>query len=464
MFLYFCASIQPDSQYDFHEYIKIYESGKIHDAGFCFAINIDIAMFNVYTTPIMTAPTSSMLTLEQASSANIQIVDDEAVSNPRIVSWWQNEANLSEVYLYVFQNNDLDTLLYSTIEVSRSVTTSRESMGSSRSALPNSTWLLGSGSSVVVGVSSARTAGTESSLLLITSSSGRYCLYTANSADGALAMELCSVFSLSQMSGEVFDAILTRCDESGASDSMCAIVLSAGDANEIALSIIELPSAHVKGELVTDLSRSIKSLVFGDDPEVSKSPISSARLAEGDNGIFIFTSVDDRIIATIVENDRMSRAVSWTAIGVGKNIDVTVGARGEMMLVTDFGFCYNSHKHNTRSTEKVCSSHAKPSEHVLDYTIGLEKDWSDLLLASTNVSESFVTPCHGRLFHGSFDQGKHPSVALSGLMNAPPSFLELHEGLPQGTRSNGACGNPMHRGGLILDTFPIAEWMKNLES
>ncbi|CAN0409713.1 unnamed protein product, partial [Ectocarpus fasciculatus] len=40
---------EPDAQEDILEYIDIYSSGKEHDAGFHFAINVDIAMFEVYS-------------------------------------------------------------------------------------------------------------------------------------------------------------------------------------------------------------------------------------------------------------------------------------------------------------------------------------------------------------------------------------------------------------------------------
>mmetsp|Transcript_31382 Transcript_31382/g.52951 ORF Transcript_31382/g.52951 Transcript_31382/m.52951 type:complete len:830 (-) Transcript_31382:850-3339(-) len=192
-----------------------------------------------------------------------------------------------------------------------------------------------------------------------------------------------------------------------------------------------------------------------------------------------------------------------------------------LMLVSDYGYCYNSHSHNTRSSPKVCTamSAARPTKHVLDYTVGLVEDW--LQLTETNKGETivpeenpketvahetpdfrttgpipplkhsrststvaFVTPCHGRLMHGSFDQGSRPSVALGYSSNShiqsksspvnqhqqpkPKSrkkiqFVEVHEAIPSHRPSGGECGNPMHRDGLVVDSFPIHDWIDRLQ-
>lgn len=174
--------------------------------------------------------------------------------------------------------------------------------------------------------------------------------------------------------------------------------------------------------------------------------------------------------------------VVWVDIGVGDKLDVSVSSalhtRGHgttnsvVMVVSDYGYCYNSHHHNTRSTPVVCSSTPESSKGVLDYSIGLVQDWLDIALStsdSNNYSSNHITPCHSRIFHGSYDQGHNPSVALSSryktLRDGTIGFsaVELHEGLRDSlTPLVNGCGNPIHRDGLVLNSYPFADWINNI--
>jgi hypothetical protein len=453
-------------------------------------------MFNVYTTFATDVSAVEVGTLE-TTAVNVKLVDDEGATQPRIVSLFQDSAApVSETFLYMYQDEKME-LEYSTLVVGVTKQSTSNVLlnlhqpntneGNSF-PLPNATWLLDNDSAEIVGTSVGQSSG--STYVLVTAASGNYCVYAATPHDLVLRTEACG--TVPALSVSVYDAVFTSCG-SEAPDLLCALVLS-GDSNTKLLLTTYSFSGESNDRFATVLEMTSLALTelptttVGSQPSLAPS-ISSARIGQGETNVFIFSSSHNHILMTAVppgdlfSSDKTKlQTSSWTAIGVGNHVDVSVGSSGVIMLVTDFGFCYNSHEHNTRSTEKVCSSLPKASKNVLDYTIGFEQDWAQLVTdaseattASLNVTQlrdSYITPCHKRLLHGSFDQGSHPSVALSALpapttASAPatvPYFLEMHEALlPGDRRGDGGCGNPMHRGGLILDSFPIDEWMRNLE-
>ena len=264
--------------------------------------------------------------------------------------------------------------------------------------------------------------------------------------------------SFAETGSVVYDAIFTPCEkEVTASSSLCALVLSGEEDNSdllvSSLVISEGNTGHINSQHVKLKLISGEYIRNANNESLLSNGVSSARFAQGVDNLMIFASVQNQILATLWASDETVLPTStWTTIGVGNHIDISVSSGGVVMLVTDYGFCYNSHKHNTRSTEKVCSSIPTPSKHVLDYNIGYEKDWVALLtsderfiamssLSNTDDSQEsesnrYITPCHKRILHGSFDQGLRPSVSLSSLTSVP-FFLELHEGLSRLTVPNG---------------------------
>ena len=423
-------------------------------------------MFNVYTTPLTELSSGDDLDYE-ASSLNVKLVDLDDATDPRIVSLFHDQFSSTETFLYLYQIGD-DAIEYSmaTFELENFASTLSRILASATS-LPNCTWLLEDENAELAGVSvSQRTAG---AFVMVSSTSGKFCLYFASPTHEVLQLEMCGIFS--DISGIVFDTVFIDC-EADLAESQCALVLHSESKQELLLSIYSLRELNTK----YIQSRPLRSISILKYPTPSTF-ISSARIAKGKNDVFIFSSVHNHIMASKVPIaglytvDESFDGYFWSNIGVGYHMDVSVRSDGVLILVSDYGYCYNSHQHNTRSTEKVCSSKPIPSQHVLDYSIGYEKDWAQLLdesytMASghfnvSDIPDAYITPCHGRLLHGSFDQGSRPSVALS----SSPSqvyFLELHEGMTKGTAPSGGCGNPFHRDGLILDNFPIKLWLSNL--
>jgi hypothetical protein len=211
----------------------------------------------------------------------------------------------------------------------------------------------------------------------------------------------------------------------------------------------------------------------------SKSYTSLLMFASVDQLLFVGTLSDEDNAYPEVESDVPGTLpVSWVQIGVGEKVDISIssvvgteahGAPNSVaMVVSDYGYCYNSHHHNTRSVPVVCASTPEPSKGVLDYSIGLVQDWLDV--ASSSVATSQLTPCHSRIFHGSYDQGHNPSVALSTYYQSFSdgkigfSAVEVHEGLQMDSLfplANG-CGNPIHRDGIVLNSYPFSDWINNI--
>jgi hypothetical protein len=204
-----------------------------------------------------------------------------------------------------------------------------------------------------------------------------------------------------------------------------------------------------------------------------------------------------------------AESVAWVPVTVGRHLQVSVAGAGSrdqaLLLVSDFGYCYNSHAHNTRAFPMVCASPPLPTSSVLDYSLGLSAHWLQALrsaAAATTAATSYLaTPCSETLLHGSFDQGSRPVAVLSYLPygNTPVSaharnnndnnkyfFLALHEGLPPDSeetrlqkanqggegvgegvrvsyRGEGGCGDPLHVGGVVVDSFDVDEWLSSLK-
>lgn len=178
-------------------------------------------------------------------------------------------------------------------------------------------------------------------------------------------------------------------------------------------------------------------------------------------------------------------ASAWISVTVGQRIAVSYSPLSNvLMLVNDGGYCYNSHTHNTRAIPSVCSSFPTSTEYILDYTVGFINDWLNAIrdsqcvvttLATDNLRTLppgidemcfLATPCHQRLLHGTYDQGSKPTIVLSRMSSPNVSnsfFIELHEGYNLRFKHGAGCGEPIHRDGIVLDSFDIRSWVQALQ-
>jgi hypothetical protein len=229
--------------------------------------------------------------------------------------------------------------------------------------------------------------------------------------------------------------------------------------------------------------------------------ITSAKLARLDQDSATQTLIFCAQELTVFVTEVGATSPVWSTVTVGKQLQLSVagsGADQALMLVTDFGYCYNSHGHNTRAYPTVCSSTPVPTETVLDYSLGLARHWLDALRSDAYHSSSGVSvkdaqksflahSCSDKIMHGSYDQGSRPAIALS--FDAAPAFarnsthaaeadkmyffLEAHEGVPTSTpskvtngvrsRGGGECGDPVHRDGVVVDAFAVDSWVRSLK-
>jgi hypothetical protein len=171
-------------------------------------------------------------------------------------------------------------------------------------------------------------------------------------------------------------------------------------------------------------------------------------------------------------------SVTWISVTVGQHISISYSPLSNvLLLLNDGGYCYNSHTHNTRATPSVCSSFPTSTEYILDYTVGFLSDWLTAIRESQCVVTTLLpgvdemcflaSPCHQRLLHGTYDEGSKPTVALSRMSSADgvsnTFFIELHEGYNLRFKHGAGCGEPIHRDGIVLDSFDIQPWVQALQ-
>jgi hypothetical protein len=182
----------------------------------------------------------------------------------------------------------------------------------------------------------------------------------------------------------------------------------------------------------------------------------------------IFCSTDNQIFGSLITKD--DTIMDWKYISVGKNFDVGITYNNDaLMIVNDYGYCYNSHDHNTRSYPSVCSSTPIATSTVLDYSVGLINDWIELLESSSSSSSSsskspLVTSCSSKILHGSYDQGKLPSIAITYIDNRNV-FFSVHEALNDNDKNDNGCGIPIShgKGSILIDSFDIQSWIDKLK-
>ena len=466
--------LQPDSQRIIQNYISIYESGPRHLPGFHFAINIDIAMFSLYSgTP-------------PGETVNALLPDTQGAGSPLIAHLCGDGAGL-EWFVYVIERDS--SLLYAYMS-----SRGPESIDGA-TPLPNSTLFYQGSSAEVVSVS----VDLEQSLVSVVSSSGLALFYSFScmSARQPPPLQYVGHADLVDSSKEVLqDAPLLPCvalphflspptvrlgsGEPIVPPSLCVISVGRpASAEDSRFLVMSSYTVNVSGGSLTVQPWATSHITAPVNPDDSSGSVSSARLRvlEGEEGfaetfVLLVVAMDSHVYLGSMFDLTPLLPIEWVDIGVGEKVDVSVSspvgtvAHGELdsvvIVVSDFGYCFNSHKHNTRSSPTICSSSPEPSKHVLDYSVGFARDWL--------VTSSMITPCDSRIFHGSYEQGSNPSVALSATYREGSDGLiefrafEVHEALRDSVSPlvNG-CGNPVHRNGVVVNSYPFASWMSNMK-
>ena len=499
---------EPDAQQDILEYIDVYSSGKEHDAGFHFAINVDIAMFEVYSKG------------STGRALNQPILGTTGAIRPLINPLSLESGEFGNLVVYGFDDDSSRRVAYSVLATKGAVGGKYPSeitvpvqafLSDSASA-----WLFSQEGDNLV-ASDVLSDGGDSDILAVLSNGGHFILAKLSSPSYVVSTILTGKFSSDDEAESFHDAKIGLCTDfqwlvkkSTDSSSLCAVTLSEREGPE-GNAQLDIRAYELKETTGTGINTKILTELILIPPGASTEiQLTTAKMLlvtpseESAAFVAVLCAHDGVVYGSEIDSTSIRfgnvGAANWVAISVGGHISVSE-AGGVVILVSDFGFCANSHKHNTRAYPTVCAATPVSSETVLDYSIGLLSDWKRAFSSSKcQYSVESGTPCvelsacHGSILHGSFDQGTWPSVGISYQPSTSDSndtyfFLEVHKGLPISAlsslsqfawkhdslsnehvemaemisgRDNG-CGIPLASNELIVDSFDISRWVSSMQ-
>ena len=123
------------------------------------------------------------------------------------------------------------------------------------------------------------------------------------------------------------------------------------------------------------------------------------------------------------------------------------------LVVYADGFCYNNEIRNKFAGIGVCDQVPWSISNVLTYSFGSLQAFEDLL----SRNQSFTT-CSRMISHGAYDQGDHPVASLFyDHEDDIIRLVELHESLSENSTDVGLCGMPetSHSGSIMLDSWTV---------
>ena len=385
---------EPDSEEDIQTYMGIYNSGRKHRPGFHFAINTDIAMFEVFSSKGY-ASTQRSVSISEAGVDSSDLKN--VISNPRIVK-------VPPSKLLLFWNSGKSNhifvtwLDYTFDAGADTVTVALTDAKSSALALGISDNL--ALASLVLLDGRLATGEMSVKVLLITSRGEFYLVEISGEATVTLLQGgFPSYKSSASVSVDACDDTKRSCFAiAGVTDDnhvyIQIIVVSDFVENFSAIAPIQPPVGLDSTSIITDVS-----LEIIDETSLFLS-IASAGVVYGcEVSMYANSSTEEML---------------WVKLTVGSRISTSTTPSGALVMVTSDGYCFNSHEHNTRATVSICSSIPESTPGVLQYSIGLVEDWRSVL--RTNSYGSFaLSACSSRILHGVYDQGRNPTVALIDL-------------------------------------------------
>lgn len=160
----------------------------------------------------------------------------------------------------------------------------------------------------------------------------------------------------------------------------------------------------------------------------------------------------------VFQGGRLS--ASWPApIGVGTNTSISLAwdnnHNAYVHEVHSDGFCFNTETRNKQASPPVCEQVATSTPNVLNYNYAPLANWRNLLLGQKN--NTMLTSCSEQILHGTYDQGRSPSIAMAYVGNKF-GVVEVHEGWRKGDVDISECGAPLvlaDAGGAVLDSWPL---------
>lgn len=429
-------------------YKDLYLGGMDHAAGYHFAINTDIAMFRVYSSSLGKYQTSDY------PKGISQMLDPS--TNPII---GQNPIMLlmntnNQILTFVTSKKDGNSLFYYWVDFNAEKYTAVSSVAMPVPVEVSQSLQLSSTNQLVTGIK----LEDSSNRILLIANNGMMMLL--DMAEKSQVLSKAAPVSLDL--GTIFDTILadpTYCDESA---NICLAVASWKEDDSITVSFVAI-NVDIDGSMQISV-KSSQSIA------IPQPIVDDAKLVQTATGLLLYISTHEIIYGTILTKTQSQLTANWVSLTIGKYFDVSRSSDGVLSMVTDYGYCFNSHEHNTRAYPLVCSSLAVANSHSLDYNIGWEKDWITILQTSKCSGDCYaVNSCDDNgVFHGTYDQGSKPKTLVLPSTTTSTGknyfFLELHEGLSASEHLTGGCGEPIRREGVVVDSFEIDQWAKALKN
>lgn len=169
------------------------------------------------------------------------------------------------------------------------------------------------------------------------------------------------------------------------------------------------------------------------------------------NGLNVTNTTTSPIPIAFFVGSRPS--VSLLAAGVNEEVQAA--------LVVGDSFCWNNEVHNKDANVAVCSQIPTSTKGILTYAFGR---FDDFVRNMQDPTRAILSACSETLAVGSYDQGSRPVVSLYVKDTGNVGILAAHEGF-NGDGDSTVCGTPLPRqGDVVLDEWPLFSYEGNMRT
>ncbi|PRP76268.1 hypothetical protein PROFUN_07790 [Planoprotostelium fungivorum] len=146
---------------------------------------------------------------------------------------------------------------------------------------------------------------------------------------------------------------------------------------------------------------------------------------------------------------------SSSPIGIGSQPEVSTlryNGQNHLMIVVTDGHCSNDLRKNTDANVAVCDVMPTSELHVLNYYYGTMESW----LRHVRGNGGLINSCHKAIMFGSYDMGSDPAVSLFQV-GEEVAVVTSHTGwnYDEEEEKKNHCGLPKRREGGVIDSWPL---------
>ena len=161
-------------------------------------------------------------------------------------------------------------------------------------------------------------------------------------------------------------------------------------------------------------------------------------------------------------NDNMKQLLVYKyvnyGVGLNFNLDIfqdPINKKLKYFIVKDNAFCYHNENQNKDAFVFVCEQKEYQMSHVLNYIYGdLPLDFNNL----KDLDKDYFSVCSTRIISETYDLGDNPKIKTFIDKNNSFSFIELHDGITGATWDLPFyCGLSNFFGGIVADNWYIAD-------